>query len=49
MKRKFVKVHMNNEDIIFQLDTDSDVTLMNEQTWKKIGRPTLLKTEKIAH
>ena len=31
------------------MDTGSNVTLINEQTEKKIGRPTLLKTEKIAH
>ena len=31
------------------MDTGLDVTLINEQTRKKIGKPTLLKTEKIAH
>ena len=36
-KRKFVKVQMNNEEFKFRLDTSSDVTLTNEQTWKKIG------------
>ena len=35
IKRKFVKVQMNNEE--FRLDTSSHVTLTNEQTWKKIG------------
>ena len=38
MKRKFVKVQMNNTKVKFQFDTGSDVTLINEQTWKKIGR-----------
>ena len=38
---------MNNKEVIFQLVTVSVVTLINEQTWKKIGKPTLLKTEKI--
>ena len=49
MKRKFVKVQMNNKKFMFLLDTGSDVTLINEQTWRKIDRPTLLKTEKITH
>ena len=40
MKRKFMKVG---------LDTSSDVTLIKEQTWKKISSPTLLKTKKIVH
>ena len=47
MKRKIVKVEMNNKK--FQLDSSSDATLINEQTWKKIGKSTLLKTEKNAH
>ena len=49
MKRKFVKVLINNKKDKFQLDSGLDVTLINEQTSKKIGWPTLLKTEKIAH
>ena len=40
MKRMFVKVQTNNKKIKFQLDTGSDVTLINEQTWKKIGNST---------
>ena len=46
--KKLVKVQMNNKKINFQLDTSSDVTLMNEKICKKIGRPTQLETEKIA-
>ena len=38
MKRKFVNVQMNNTLVKFQLDTSSDITLIYEQTWKKIGR-----------
>ena len=49
MKRKYVKVQMNNKEVKFKLDTGSNVTLINEKTWKKIGRQTLLKTEKIAY
>ena len=48
MKRNFVKVQMNNKEVKFLLNTGSDVTLINEQTWKKIGKPTLSKMEKIA-
>ena len=29
MKRKFVKVEMNNKEVKFQLDISSNVTLMN--------------------
>ena len=46
MKRKFVKVNMNNKEVKFLLDISSDVTLINEPTWKKYSRPTLLKIEK---
>ena len=49
MKRKFVKVLMNNTLVKFQLDTGSDVTLIDEQTWKTIGRLTIRKMGKIAH
>ena len=37
MKRKFMKVQMNNKEVKFQLDTSSEVTLINEQTWKKLA------------
>ena len=47
MKRKCVKEPMNNKEFKFQLNNGSDETLINEQTWKKIGGPTLLKTEKL--
>ena len=38
---------MNNTKLKFQLDTCSDVTLINEQTCEKIGRPPQLKTKKL--
>ena len=31
------------------METGSDVTLINEPTWKNIGWLTLVKTKKIAH
>ena len=43
-KKKVVKVYMNNTEVFsiqFQLDSSSDVTLINEQTWKKICKLTL--------
>ena len=49
MKRNFVKVQKNNTEVKFQLDTGSDVILIIAQTWKKIGKPTLLKIQKNAH
>ena len=30
IKRKFVKVQMNNKEVNFQMDTNSDVTLINK-------------------
>ena len=47
MKRMFEKILLNNKVVKFQLDTGSDMTLINEQTWKKIGTPSLSKTEKL--
>ena len=44
--KMFVKLEMNNKKIKSQLDAVSDVTYVNDQTWKKIGRLNLLKTEK---
>ena len=38
IKRKFVKVQMNNKEVKFQLNIGSDVILINTQTLKKIGR-----------
>ena len=47
--KKFMKVQMSNKEIEFRLDTSSELILINEQSWKKIGRPTLLQMEKIPH
>ena len=40
---------MNNKAVKFLPNTRSDVTLINEQTRKKIGQRSLLKMVKIAH
>ena len=31
-----------------QLDSGSDISIINTQTWKNIGKPTLFKSNKIA-
>ena len=45
LKRKFVFVTINNVKIKLQLDTRSNITIINEKTWRKLGRPSLLRNE----
>ncbi|PIO65310.1 hypothetical protein TELCIR_13028 [Teladorsagia circumcincta] len=40
----YVNAVVNNCAVRFLLDTGSDITLLNEKTWKKMGSPTLEKT-----
>ena len=47
-KRKFVQVKTNGEKVKLQLYTGSDISIVNEETWKKIGRPILNPTDKVA-
>lgn len=47
-KRKFVQVKINGKNVKLQLDTGSDISIINTATWIKIGRPLLKKTEKVA-
>ena len=47
-KRKFVQVKINGKNVKLQLDTGSDISIVNTETWIKIGRPLLKKTEKVA-
>ncbi|PIO52816.1 hypothetical protein TELCIR_25873, partial [Teladorsagia circumcincta] len=42
--RMYVNAVVNNCAIRFLLDTGSDITLLNEKTWKKMGSPSLEKT-----
>ena len=42
---KYVTVHIFNCSIKFQLDSDSDISIIN---WRKLNKPTLLKTDKTA-
>ena len=46
--RKYVPVQILGRKVNLQLDSGSDLTIINLQTWKSLGRPTMLKTTKIA-
>lgn len=46
--RKYVEVTINNRKIKLQLDSGSDLSILSLQTWKKIGKPTMMKTTKSA-
>ena len=48
-KRKFVFLKINNVKIKLQLDTGSDITIINEETWRKAGKPSLVTSKKIAY
>ena len=38
-KRKFVQAKINGKNVKLQLDTGSDISINNTETWIKIGRP----------
>ncbi|PIO75512.1 reverse transcriptase [Teladorsagia circumcincta] len=40
----YIDALVNNYDVKFLLDTGSDITLLNEKTWKKMGSPVLERT-----
>nr|CDJ97482.1 RNA-directed DNA polymerase (reverse transcriptase) and Integrase domain containing protein [Haemonchus contortus] len=42
--RVYIDAVVNNCDVRFLLDTGSDITLLNENTWKKMGSPVLERT-----
>lgn len=46
--RKYVQVEMQNRKVKLQLDSGSDLTIINLQTWRKLNKPVMLKTDKIA-
>ena len=46
--RKYVTVDLFNSSIKFQFDSDSDISIINWRTWRKLNKPTLLKTDKTA-
>lgn len=46
--RRYVNVFINNSSVFLQLDTASDVTVISEDVWRKIGSPKLsLSLDKI--
>lgn len=38
--RRYIKLKINNIVCDLQIDTASDITIVSEETWKKIGKPT---------
>lgn len=46
--RKYVTVRIRNREVNLQLDSGSDISIINFHTWKKIGKPTMIKTNKVA-
>ena len=46
--RKYLYVKIQNKKVKMQLDSGSDIFIINTQTWKNIGKPTLFKSNKIA-
>ena len=46
--KKYVQVQILNKNIKLQLDFGSDLTIMDLHTWKKLGKPTLLRSDKMA-
>lgn len=43
-KRRFVWVKINDIPVRLQLDTASDITIVSEQTWRRIGKPKAVPT-----
>ena len=41
-------MYILNSSIKFQLDSGSDISIINWRTWRKLNKPTLLKTDKTA-
>ena len=44
--RKYLYVKIQNKKLKMQLDLDSDISIINTQTWKNIGKPILFKSNK---
>ncbi|GAB1605680.1 hypothetical protein Ahia01_000850300 [Argonauta hians] len=47
-KQKFIETALNGHKVKFLLDTGSELTVINEQTWRMIGSPVLRRTTKSA-
>ena len=46
--RKFINVKILKRNVKFQCDSGSDLTIVNLHTWRKLGKPTMLKSNKIS-
>lgn len=47
-KRKYVIVNICNKKIKMQLDSGSDLSIIDLKTWKTLNRPTLTRTRRLA-
>lgn len=47
-QKRNVFVQINDVKIKLQLDTGSDIAIINKQTWRKMGEPSLLTSDKVA-
>ncbi|KAK5981532.1 hypothetical protein GCK32_002501 [Trichostrongylus colubriformis] len=47
--RRFATILVDDKPIHFQVDTAADITIINESTWKSMGRPHLQPATLIAH
>ena len=46
--RKYITVKLLNKSVRFQLDSGSDLSIINLQTWRKLNRPIIKMTSKTA-
>ena len=46
--RKYVSVKILGKEVKLQLDSGSDLTILNYHTWKWLGKPTMMHTKKVA-
>ena len=46
--RKYITVKVLNKSARFQLDSGSDLSIINSQTWRKLNRPIIKMTSKTA-
>ena len=46
--REYVTVKIGDKDVRLQLDSGSDLSIINHHTWCKIGKPRMLRTKKVA-
>lgn len=47
-RRKYLTITLNDVPIRFQVDTASDITIISEETWNLVGRPTIDPTNHVA-